>query len=383
MAKPTSYTKADGKTYWMFKSYLGTDPISGKKKYTTRRNFPSERAAALAQKRLELEASEGKYIPEQNYSFNNVKDIWLQQYKGTVRPSTYQRVEFLFQKNISKSFGDMRISRYTSLYCQKVVNEWKANYATYRALKSYTSLVFDYAVQLKVIATNPFENVKFSKTVEVVKEKKIKFYELEELKRFLTYCEKEINPMVFPAFRLLAFSGMRKGELTALQWKDIDFANQTINISKTVTRNENNELHLSDPKTMTSSRIISIDERTIQVLKKWRMDQKKRLLVAGININAFDDSQLIFSTQKNGILAQTTLNRWNKSVCASSGLHDISVHGFRHTHCSLQFEAGATTKEVQDRLGHSNVQTTLNIYAHVSKKKKDANAQRFAAYADF
>lgn len=384
MARPTSYKKKhDGKTYWKFQAYLGIDPETGKKRYTTRRGFTSYEEANIQQRRLELSAKDGKYIPEKNFSFNDVKELWLVQYKPTVRPSTYQRVEFLFKKNISESFGKNRISQYSILYCQKVVNEWRNQYSTYRALKSYVSQVFDYAIQLRLINENPMNYVKLSKSVEKKKEKKIKFYELEELKRFLEYSAKEENPMVFPAFRLLAFSGMRKGELTALQWRDIDFDMQTINVNKTVTRNANKQLHLSDPKTMTSSRIISIDDRTLQILKKWRIDQKKWLLMAGVNINAFNDQQLIFSTQQNGILAQTTINRWNKKVCDASGLHNISVHGFRHTHCSLQFEAGATTKEVQDRLGHSNVQTTLNIYTHVSKKKRDATAERFAKYADF
>lgn len=58
----------------------------------------------------------------------------------------------------------------------------------------------------------------------------------------------------------------------------------------------------------------------------------------------------------------------------------ITTHGFRHTHCSLLFEAGASIKEVQDRLGHSDIKTTMNIYAHVSKEKKEQTADIFAQY---
>ena len=69
-----------------------------------------------------------------------------------------------------------------------------------------------------------------------------------------------------------------------------------------------------------------------------------------------------------------------KKICTVSGIRLITPHGLRHTHCSLLFEAGATLKEVQDRLGHADIKTTMNIYAHVTEKKKEETAVKFAEY---
>ncbi len=81
--------------------------------------------------------------------------------------------------------------------------------------------------------------------------------------------------------------------------------------------------------------------------------------------------------------------RWQKEgealtrICDNHDLPRLKIHGFRHTHCSLLFEAILSVKEVQDRLGHSDVQTTLNIYIHVTKKQKDVVAEKFSNYINF
>ncbi|WP_431027806.1 tyrosine-type recombinase/integrase [Lysinibacillus sp. LZ02] len=82
-------------------------------------------------------------------------------------------------------------------------------------------------------------------------------------------------------------------------------------------------------------------------------------------------------------LQPTKTRKWMLHVQNKYGLKEIITHGLRHTHCSLLFEAGATIKEVQDRLGHGDVQTTMNIYAHVMKKVKAVTIQKFVDYLDF
>ena len=79
----------------------------------------------------------------------------------------------------------------------------------------------------------------------------------------------------------------------------------------------------------------------------------------------------------------TKTRKWMLHVQQKYGLKEITTHGLRHTHCSLLFEAGAKIKEVQDRLGHGDVQTTMNIYAHVTKKVKAETIQKFGDYLDF
>ena len=177
------YQKKNGDTAYMFKTYLGIDPLTGKKMSTTRRGFKSPQEAKIALARLMVDVKDNKNTPEKNYTFTQIKDLWIRQYKDTVKESTYQRVKFLFDKNISKKFCDKRISNYTIPYCQNVINEWKENYATHRALKSYVSTVFDFAIKMNVLIDNPMTHVSFSKGKNKIETKKEIYLEADELKK--------------------------------------------------------------------------------------------------------------------------------------------------------------------------------------------------------
>lgn len=375
------YEKKDGKKYWMFKAYLGIDPSTGKKIYTTRRGFKTSKEARIAKTRLELQAQDNKYTPEKNYTFIEIQNMWFEEYKTTVRESTLSRVSFLFTKNIFPYFGKRKISSFTVAYCQKIVNQWKDEYSTYKALKTYTTAVFEYAVRINVINTNPMKDVYISKGKYRKKDDRIKFYETDELKQFLEAAKQDKFPLSYPLFRLLAFTGMRKGEALALTWEDIDFNNKMLTINKTIARNTKNEIVINHPKTEASIREISLDDTTIDILKKWRQDQRKYLLSFGHN--SLRPSQIIFASKNNNYLDPLRPNNIQKRLCKENGLKDITIHGFRHTHCSLLFEAGLSIQDVKTRLGHSDIQTTMNIYAHVTKKQKDISAEKFARYLNF
>lgn len=94
-------------------------------------------------------------------------------------------------------------------------------------------------------------------------------------------------------------------------------------------------------------------------------------------------NQLVFASKNNNYIALTRFNNVLTRICDNHDFPRLKIHGFRHTHCSLLFEAGLSVKEVQDRLGHSDVQTTLNIYTHVTKKQKDVVAEKFSNYVNF
>lgn len=90
----------------------------------------------------------------------------------------------------------------------------------------------------------------------------------------------------------------------------------------------------------------------------------------------------MFSHTKNEFIQPVQIQKWMYSVQNKFQLKRVSPHGLRHTHCSLLFEAGASIKEVQDRLGHSDVKTTLDIYTHVTKKAKEGAIQKFVSYLE-
>ena len=381
MAMIKQYQKKNGEKAWYFKTYLGIDPLTGKKRYTTKRGFKTQKEAKIALARLEVLATDKKLVKENNYTFTQVKDMWIEQYKPTVRESTYLRVKFLFDKNISTFFGNKKIQSYNIAYCQEAINKWKEQYSTYKALKCYTSAVFDYAKKMNLIKENPMKEVTFSKGERKQKKNKLKYFEKEELQDFLECCQKDNFPITYPLFRVLAFTGIRKGEALALTWDDVDFFNKTLEINKTITRNSDNKFISTPPKTNTSIRKISLDEETLNILKTWKTQQKRYLLAYGQHIKT--KNQIIFSSKNNNYMDITRPNIILSRICKKYNFNDITIHGFRHTHCSLLFEAGLSIKEVQERLGHSDIHTTMNIYTHVTKKQKERSADKFAAYLNF
>ena len=105
----------------MFVAYLGTDPITGKQKRTTRRGFKTEREAKIAEAKLQTEVSQNGFLNNDITTFKEVYELWLEQYQNTVRESTYQRVLTLFDTAILEHFQDVPIKKITVPYCQKLL----------------------------------------------------------------------------------------------------------------------------------------------------------------------------------------------------------------------------------------------------------------------
>lgn len=117
-----------------------------------------------------------------------------------------------------------------------------------------------------------------------------------------------------------------------------------------------------------------MDEATMVILKEWKKKQKQAFLMLGYN--TLSKEQLVFSNTQNSFIQPAKTNDWVNSILRNTNLPYISTHKFRHTHCSLLFEASASIKSVQDRLGHSDVKTTMDVTANA---KEDA-IQKFETY---
>ena len=253
-------------------------------------------------------------------------------------------------------------------------------------MKNYTSSVLKFAIRMDLIKNNPMDKITVPRKMAAVgQDDNLKYFNKEELQQFFSCCKEDAtrsnNLLWITLFRLLAFSGMRKGEALALTWKDLDFQNETVSINKTLARGLGNRLLIQTPKTATSKRAIVLDGITLSMLSTWRKRQATDFLKLGFN--TMYEEQLIFPNTKNELMIPTKPDQKLDRIIQKNGLTRITVHGFRHTHCSLLFEAGASIKEVQDRLGHADIQTTMNIYAHVTEKAKEKTAEKFAKYVNF
>ncbi|TPR39123.1 site-specific integrase [Apilactobacillus micheneri] len=386
MASIKSYKTKDGKKRYRFQIYAGINQQTGKVKKTTRRGFKSKKEATLEASRLELEIDQGGIKEENNIKFIDVYNQWYQAYINTVRESTYARTDGMFKNHILPAFGNKRIRTIKINDVQKAVNKWfKIAPGTFTKWYHYTSMVFDYAIKEGYINKN--DNANPCKLISVPKKQDEKgdiplnFWDKSQLQRFFNCIDPNRELEKFTLFRVLAFCGLRRGECLALTWDDINLSDNTMRINKTLTQGIKGKQIVQAPKTRKGRRTIILDNETINYLKQWRAKQKKIYFMLGFN--TFKKSQLIFATKNNTHKCLNTPAKWLNKIIKEDSLNKITVHGFRHSHASALFAAGATIKEVQERLGHEDVQTTMNIYTHVTKQQNKSAVNKLVNYLNF
>ncbi|MBA1159584.1 MULTISPECIES: site-specific integrase [Bacillus subtilis group] len=365
---------------WLFKIGVGTDPKTGKRKTTTRRGFKTKKEAAAAAAEFQKEIDNNNLVVRNEITFEDVFKEWWAVHLKTIKDSTQASKVSKFNKHILEKFGKMKIKSITKAYCQKVINQIAEDIDSVQDIKIQANLVFKYALRMDYITTNPMEYVVIPKNEKEFlssEEDTRNYWEKDEIKLFLEKVREQLPHQDYVMFYILIFTGMRKGELLALEWKDVDLIERTINIKQTLFFKDGKEIFQTTKK-YHSKRVVSIDDHTAQILKKWRTQQKELLLSNGITSEAKyvlirDDMRPLRLAYPNDVL-----NR----MIAKNKLHRITVHGLRHSHASVLFEAGASLKEVQARLGHKEIQTTMNIYTHVTKTAKEKTAETFKKYME-
>lgn len=380
MTKIVQYER-QGNKFFKFRIYAGYDNNSEKRKYVKRSGFKTRKEANIALKKLEYQIAAGNYKQKPiGKRFSDIYEAWLVEYKNTVKESTLATTERIVSRHVLPVLGKRKVDTITVIDCQRAVNLWfKDSPRVFNKYIVYTNDVMQFAIKLGFIKNNPMMDVTKPKRQAKISDQEFSnFYSKEELKVFLTACKNNGNQKIYTFFRLLAYSGLRKGEALGLTWNCIDFNNQLIKVEKTVSKGLNNRLLLQTPKTRSSNRKIILDLETLRVLRQWKVTQSRELLIMGCN--SLSGNQMVFNGRDNGLMQPTTPTNWIGIICKKYHLRQITPHGFRHTHCSLLFEAGASIQEVKDRLGHSNIQTTMNVYTHVTKNKRNETADLFANY---
>ncbi|MGE6833663.1 tyrosine-type recombinase/integrase [Priestia megaterium] len=368
---------------WLFKMDTGINPQTGKRKTTTRRGFKTKKEAQGAAAKLEQELLSGISIANSNITFDEAFTQWFSNHSKTIKPSTKKSIESKFKKHILPRFGKLKINEITRPYCQQMINEIAESIKSVNDIKIQANQVFKYAVKMDIIQKNPLEYVSIPKQKkdlidENTHENERNYWKKDEVKRFLSITKEELSLRDYTLFHLLIYTGARKGELLALKWDDINFETGFIRLTKTLFHNEGKFIFQTS-KTKESRRLISLDTKTLSLLKKWRVEQiQANLANAGIN----SESKVIFTREDGSPMRLAYLNDKLSALIKRYKLHGVTIHGLRHTHASLLFEAGASIKEVQERLGHSDIQMTMNIYTHVTDDLKEQTAEKFQRYIE-
>lgn len=390
MATFEQYKKKNGDKAWKFSGYLGVDYITGKQVNVAKQGFPTKKAAQAKFSQLQNDFDNGNYTPKQNKDtrFEELYELWFEVYKTTVKENTWMQTDKRIKKYILPTFGSMYVERIDLKSAQKIVNKWAKQFGMYTKLLSYVRRIMDHGVTLELIRDNPFRKITIPKALEKnSQDKKIKFYTKNQLQLFLDTLESKEIPDSQPIhqyyaeldkilFRVLAFSGLRIGELLALTWKDVDLDEMTIVVNKTVSDTQKGFV-VTSPKTKKSYRTIDIDTITIQKLKSWKLYQKKFFMQRGIRTN------LVITSYEAGYIYRNNVYNRSNNAADAANLPRIGNHGFRHTYASLMFSAGVREKDVQERLGHSSISITSDIYTHMTEDNHKITTERLSKYVGF
>ena len=215
------YTTKSGEARYLFQAYLGVDPLTGKERRTTRRGFKTIKEAKQAERNLLLDIEENGLPSAErsqllNPTFEELASLWLENYKTTVKPSTFENVQSKIKKMTEEHFKNMKLKQITTTYCQKVAIELSKTYILYNHYLSVINRIFKYAVLMDIINSNPFDKVIKPKSRQT--QRKGNFLTKEELKEFLKLASKATLPYFFPLVHLMAYTGLREGEALALKW---------------------------------------------------------------------------------------------------------------------------------------------------------------------
>ncbi|WP_145437016.1 tyrosine-type recombinase/integrase [Staphylococcus hominis] len=372
------------KNNWRYRISLGKNTETGKYEYISKTGFKRKSDAKHQAEMIERQLRNGEYIPPSSSTFKQVADEWLSQYAKDVKISSVRTREKAIHHAIER-FNTKPIQTIKKHDYQRFVDDMSAQYSKnyVDSIVASTNMIFKYAYDMRLIKVLPSESIKRPKkkvSVEELEDIEIhkKFLEKDELFQFLEVAKYHHSPQnSFEVFTTLAYTGMRAGELLALKWSDIDFENNTISITKTYYNPNNNKKHyqILTPKTESSIGKISVDPHVIQLLKDYKVNVqdtwKNELYV---------DNNFVFTDVNGYPLVIKKLSTWIQAIMKKTDITNkhISTHSFRHTHCALLIEAGVHIKEIQERLRHKDINTTMNIYAKITNSYKKDASQKFS-----
>lgn len=375
-----------GQKRWVCVADGPADPITGKRRQIVRRGKTKREASKKVDEVIRtLESDKIDVRVAKKITFDRLAEEWIENYAHTGVKKGTVRIRNKEIKILNKHIAKMPISDISHSQYQKLLNKLSSEYAynTLSGVHTCAGMIFKYAVKDRLIKDNPATGAtvpKKRRTVEEIEAGKIEegYLTTEEVEEFLNAVVNHGLDLDIERFYLLAFTGMRSGELCALKWSDIDFRNNTIRITKTLYNEDNNmrKYELTPPKTDGSVRTIEVDENVMQLLKSHRKRQMK--VTASYRqeeLNEYHDGNFVFC-RINGYpyIQKTIINRMKRLLEYTNIEKDVTPHIFRHTHISMLTEAGVDLTTIMERVGHDDMQTTLKVYTHVTNKmKKDAS----------
>ena len=313
-----------------------------------------------------------------DYTVGSWLTNWYTLYaKPNVRVSTAEYYRRSIELHVNPQIGDIKLNKLTGRDLQKLYQDLRENgrlreaqkakspglsASTVRGIHLMLHNALDRAVKERLIQRNPTADCIAPK----LEKKEMKFLAAEDMKAYLDEADRR---HVLPMFYLELVSGLRKGELVALLWSDLDIENQTISVSKQATRDENGNIVITRPKTETSVRLVSIPQKAVELLQQ---EHRKHP----------DNPYMFPSTRTGEMYYPDSIVTLHKRILKSAGLSYINFHALRHTFATAALQNGVDVKTVSSMLGHYDAGFTLRTYTHATRQKQEQAAEKMGNFMD-
>ena len=347
---------------------LGKDS-SGKKRYKwvtcrTKREAEAKRAELIHQANTGMLASPkgtlGQFI-----------ERWLAEYvKPNLSPRTSEGYQSIYQSHIFETIGKLQLKNLKPEHIQKYYSDRLAEGLSSTTVRHHAMMlhrVLEHALKWQLLSRNPADAV----TPPITRHVEMHTLDESQIETILTEAE---NTPYYCLFTLALYTGMRRSELLALRWQDIDLIMAEISVSRSMHRLLTHEIIFRGTKTAKSSRTVALSPNICTALRHHldnEMAQCARLKIP------FSNDRLVFCQWDGKPLIPHTVSQAWRRLTRRLGIHDIHFHSLRHTHATLLLKQGVHPKIVQERLGHSSISITLDTYSHVSPGMQRKAAEAF------
>ena len=356
------------------------DRDTGKRKRDWTRGFRTKREAEAERVEILRRKHRGTFVERSSQTLGDyLTQVWLPSTAASVRPSTLQSYEQTIRSYILPRLGTPRLQEVTaptinSLYAYllrkgRVRQPGGLSKKTVRNVHVVLHKALQDAVEWSLLSVNPASKAR-PPTPDQAPSRDLITWSVSELRRFLDHAHLSA-PALFPAILTTAATGMRRGEVLGLRWRDVDLDGRRLSIRQTLI-SVSYEIRYSTPKTKRGRRSVTIDHHTVAALREHRASQLRQRLTAG---PAWEDSDLVFCQADGTPIHPDYFSHAFTRIVETSGLPRIRLHDLRHTHATLALQAGIHPKVVSERLGHANTSITMDIYSHVTPSMQEEVAE--------
>ncbi|MGH2787212.1 MAG: tyrosine-type recombinase/integrase [Actinomycetota bacterium] len=366
---------------------LGQDPDTGKRKQKWHSGFPTRKAAQEALVEILGRLKTGNYVTPKKLTFGEYLESWLSGLKSQVRPSTWESYERNVRIHVKPRLGHIYVQQLTptaltSCYAELLdggrregrnVTEGRGEGLSPRTVHYIHTIIHRAlrdAMNDGIVVQNVADRARPPKQ-RAVKSNEMRTWAASELRAFLEHVTED---RLYPVFMVAATTGMRRGEVLGLRWRDIDLDAARASIRQTIVC-VRHEICFSEPKTKKGKRSVPLAPETVAVLRAHRKRQAEERLAIGA---AYEDRDLVFAGPNGSPLDPESVSLVFDRRVARSGLPRVRFHDLRHTFATLALQASVHPKVVSEILGHSNISITLDTYSHAIPAMQEAATTQVA-----